>query len=205
MNRRLYALHRWVSLFAFLQLGIWSASGLAFSLLPEASVKGARVKGAHELPLSGSLEGLRSPGDILAVDSTITGIELRRGPAGPVYLVRAPSGLRRFDARTGEPAPVTEDEAREVARRDQPGRPEIQTLALLTAKPPIEYRDRPLPAWQVQLADPAETMVYIDATSGEVTARRTATWRLYDFLWVCTSWITRDGRTSVTCSSRPPR
>lgn len=37
--------------------------------------------------------------------------------------------------------------------------------------------------WLVELADRDDTHVYVDARTGEVTARRNATWRVYDFLW----------------------
>ena len=39
------------------------------------------------------------------------------------------------------------------------------------------------PCWRVDLSDAAETHVYVDARTGEVTARRNGTWRIYDFLW----------------------
>ncbi|HYU15827.1 MAG TPA: PepSY domain-containing protein, partial [Candidatus Acidoferrum sp.] len=46
-----------------------------------------------------------------------------------------------------------------------------------------EYRDKPLPAWQVRLRDRPGTVVYVDAITGDVTARRNDIWRWYDFLW----------------------
>jgi uncharacterized iron-regulated membrane protein len=33
------------------------------------------------------------------------------------------------------------------------------------------------------LADAANTVVYVDATTGDVTARRNEDWRTYDFFW----------------------
>ncbi len=53
----------------------------------------------------------------------------------------------------------------------------------MTSDPHIEYRGKPLPAWRVALADGAGTVVYVSATTGEVTARRNDVWRAYDFLW----------------------
>ena len=46
--------------------------------------------------------------------------------------------------------------------------------------PPIDLR-RPIGAWQVVMAD--GTHFYVDAASGEVVAKRTAWWRIYDFMW----------------------
>ena len=48
------------------------------------------------------------------------------------------------------------------------------------ARPPIEFR-RPTPAWAVHMSD--GTHFYVDAGSGEVIARRTRWWRLYDWMW----------------------
>lgn len=91
--------------------------------------------------------------------------------------------IARYDARTGEALPVTRDEAQLVASRDHEGSPDAASAEVVEADPPIEYRDRPLPAWRVVLADEEATAVWVDARSGEVTARRTSTWRTYDFLW----------------------
>ncbi len=49
--------------------------------------------------------------------------------------------------------------------------------------PPIEYRGRPLPAFRVVLDDADATAVWVDARTGDVTARRTDRWRVYDFFW----------------------
>ena len=48
------------------------------------------------------------------------------------------------------------------------------------AHPPIEL-NRPIEAWQVQMDDGVH--FYVDAGSGEVVARRTPFWRVYDFMW----------------------
>lgn len=79
--------------------------------------------------------------------------------------------------------PVERAEAEAVARRDQRGSPEVAEAALVERDPPIEYRDHALPAWRVRLADEAGTVVWVDARTAQVTARRNDLWRWYDFLW----------------------
>ncbi len=93
----------------------------------------------------------------------------------------------RLDAHTGDLAPVSREEAEAAARRDQPGAPAVRATTLVT-EAGLEYRDCGyqacgLPAYRVALADAAGTAVYVDATTGEVTARRNDRWRTYDFLW----------------------
>ncbi len=187
MNRRLYALHRWLSAIAFAQLAVWTVSGTFFALVPITRVRGAFVEGAHDAAFPDAL-GVVSPATILAQASQggLSGarsLEMRASPSGEVwYLVRQGRAVARFDARTGAPAPVTAAEAEAVTRLDQPSRPEVEA-AVLVAEAPIEYRDKPLPAWRVVVRDGAGTAVYVDARTGEVTARRNDLWRTYDFLW----------------------
>ena len=109
-------------------------------------------------------------------------IELRARPQGVFYIVRNKERAVRIDARLGAPSPVSREEAEETARRDQAGHPRA-TRVENVARGEIEYREKPLPAWRVDLDDSAGTHVYVDATTGEVTARRTSLWRTYDFFW----------------------
>ena len=119
----------------------------------------------------------------LALGQPAERLELGGTPAGPAVVARAGKKAVRLSARTGDPWPVDEAEARDIARRDQPGAPAVTSSERLERSAPVEYRGRPLPAWSVELADPDRTRVYVDAHTGEVTARRNGTWRTYDFLW----------------------
>jgi hypothetical protein len=47
-------------------------------------------------------------------------------------------------------------------------------------KPPIDFR-RPVDAWRVTMSD--GTRFYVGAATGEILARRTGWWRIYDFMW----------------------
>ena len=46
--------------------------------------------------------------------------------------------------------------------------------------PPLELR-RAMDGWRVRMTD--DTHFYIDGGSGEIVARRTSWWRIYDFMW----------------------
>ncbi len=186
MNRRLYTLHRWISAAAFLQLSVWTLTGSFFALFPIERIRGAFVEGAHDAPLPASGQLVSPP---LAVDlATAAGvmdpttIELRARPQGVFYIVRNKERAVRIDARLGALSPVSREEAEETARRDQPSHPRAMRVENV-AREDIEYREKPLPAWRVDLDDAAGTHVYVDATTGEVTARRNALWRTYDFFW----------------------
>lgn len=185
MNRRLYALHRWISAFAFAQLAIWVVSGFFFAVVPMARVKGTPLEGANALPLAMDTTFV-APARILeqlATRGAVTRMELVGTPHGAFYRGRVGKTRFRIDARTGEDRNVDEEEARGIARRDQPGLPSVHHASLVERDAEIEYRDKPLPAWRVGLADNEGTVVYVDAITGEITARRNDVWRIYDFLW----------------------
>lgn len=190
MNRFLYAVHKWISAIAFVQLAIWTTTGFVFSCVSQDAMKGGKVDGAHRAPIESappiSIE--RAIEAATAEIGTPDRVELRGTPSGPYYFAGGPGGSVRIDARTGEVAPVSRDEAAAIARRDQPGAPSVRAASLVEASPPIEYRDcEPadctLPAYRVELADGAGTVLYVDRATGEVTARRNDLWRTYDFLW----------------------
>lgn len=185
MNRRLYAAHRWISALTFVQLAAWIVSGFFFAAVPVNRVKGAPVEGANLAPIA-SEGSFVDPGLVvrrLADRGAVTKLELVGTPHGSFYRGKAGDVRFRLDARTGEERPVQEAEARQIAQNDQPGAPAVRDAVLVERAPHVEYRGRPLPAWRVALADGAGTIVYVDAITGEVTARRNDVWRVYDFLW----------------------
>jgi hypothetical protein len=190
MNRLFYAIHKWISAAAFVQLAIWTVSGFLFTWISQDSIKSAPVAGAHVAPIADAppISVARAIEAASQAAGAIEKVELRGTPSGAFYLVRGATGAVRVDARTGAVAPVGREEAEAIARRDQPNAPEVKDATLVSDAPPIEYRDCEhgdctLPAWRVALADRDGTAIWIDATTGEVTARRNDAWRTYDFFW----------------------
>ncbi len=188
MNRALSALHRWLSLAILAQFAVWLCSGLFFASFSIAEVRGEHVETPAPL-MAEDGAALLSPSTVIAVAkqagfSDAEALELRVSANRPVYIARGPHrAALRIDARTGAILPDERPEAEAIARQDQRGQPDVVDAVLVTSGGPIEYRDRPLPAWRVALADPAGTAVWIDARTGEVTARRNDRWRQWDFLW----------------------
>lgn len=187
MNRFLYAAHRWISAIAITQLVVWLGSGLFF-----ASFSIDRVHGEH-LEIDRSLvpddgAGVIAPSTALAIASgtgvRFDALELRRAVTGPVWIARGPHhAALRIDARSGAIAPVTRPEAEAIARADQRDAPAVVDASLVEREPPTEFRDHPLPAWRVRLDDARGTVIWVDARTADVTARRNDLWRWYDFLW----------------------
>jgi uncharacterized iron-regulated membrane protein len=189
MNRLLYFLHKWISAAAFVQLAVWTISGSVFAWVSQESIRSSPVEGAHRgvlaeapaVPIARAIE-------VATAARAVDHVELRGTPTGPYYVVHGQGATVRVDARTGELAPVSRTEAELIARRDQPDSPPVRETTLVEGTAPLEYRDCEhtectLPAYRVALADPAGTAIYVDAATGDVTARRNDRWRLYDFFW----------------------
>jgi uncharacterized iron-regulated membrane protein len=190
MNRLFYALHKWISAAAFVQLAIWTVSGFLFTAISQESIRSNPIEGAHRGVIDAApATSIARALELAAPTSGATSrVELRATPSGLYYVVRGDSATVRIDARAGVVAPVTRAEAGEIAQRDQPGAPGVRGTTLVESAAPIEYRDCesgecPLPAFRVELADAAGTVVYVDAATGDVTARRNDRWRTYDFFW----------------------
>lgn len=180
MNRTLYAVHRWISLAALAQLLVWTATGLFFAVTPIERVRGEdRLARAPPDPIP--WERARAlPAPALAGAAEVT---LRVVDGAPLFLAKG-AGERRWavDAETGREVSIDAAAAERIARADQQGEPPVRSVSRVEAAP-IEYRDRPLPAWRVDLDDGRGTRVYVDAATGAITARRNGLWRAYDLLW----------------------
>jgi hypothetical protein len=97
-----------------------------------------------------------------------------------VQVADAPARLA--DPRTGRLLPPlgAAEAAREVTAR-YTGSARVASVRRTSAQdPPLDLR-RPVAAWGVELSD--GTRFYVDAGSGEVIARRTRWWRVYDWMW----------------------
>ncbi len=184
MNRALYFVHRWLGLVVSLQLLAWSLGGLMFSLLDIDDVHGDvdRVV-AKPAPLQGDFVGVERALAAAPGATKATLLERRGSIVWQLEITDAPPAL--VDARNGAPLPrVDDEEARRLAVADVKGARGVIDATLFEKGAPLEYRDKPLPAWRVVVDHDKAIHVYVHATTGEITARRNAKWRLFDFFWM---------------------
>lgn len=179
MLRRLTALHRWLGLVIGLQVIAWSVGGVYFAYVDIRDVRGDSLR-------------------VEAPDPALDLADVRLPTGGPYHSLRlvqrgdalswevgSRTGEKRFlDAFTNVELPeLTADEARSVvARQLRPTGP-VSRVVRVSEDPPLEYREKPLPAWRMDLADGLGTRVYVDAQSGTIAAIRNDSWRRWDFLW----------------------
>jgi hypothetical protein len=120
---------------------------------------------------------------LAAVNGPVDGLELTQVDGRAVWRVQQGKVFTLVEADSGVVlSPLDAAAAQRIAAADYAGTGAVQSATLLTAEPPIEYRG-PLPVWQVQFNDPEGLRMYVSPTTGKVVARRTNTWRVYDFLW----------------------
>jgi hypothetical protein len=178
VGSRLRRWHVWLGWIIGLPILLWVVTGLVMVAKPIEEVRGEGLL-AETLPLR--LNGPAIPPPLAGVPLKL--LELRSRASGPRWVITMSDGTTRLaDATNGRllPSPSAADAAAEVVAR-YTGTAKIRSVNRTDpAHPPVEFR-RPIGAWQVVMDD--GTHFYVDAGSGEVVARRTGWWRVYDFMW----------------------
>ncbi len=170
--------HIWLGWLVGIPMLFWTLSGVIMVWKPIEEVRGsellrdpAPVKLAFR-PIPTAIEGL-----------ALERLSLEPRAAGPRWVIESRGAPTRLaDPLTGRLlSPLGAAEAgREVTSR-YTGAASVAAITRTGAgAPPLDLR-RPVAAWQVRMSD--GTHFYVDAGSGEVIARRTSWWRLYDCMW----------------------
>lgn len=189
-----YIVHRWLGLIVSLQLLAWSTGGFLFSILAIDNVRGERdtagtpyepmsVAAIEALPLSIRHQVVTRQ----SLHTNIGTIRLCDRGLGAAWEVRSVDG--EFVARLGVVAgeqlgDLTEDDARFVATRDFVHAAAVGRVDYIQSDPPTEYRNGVLPAYVVAFDHPKRPHIYVDARTGEISARRNRSWRIFDFFWM---------------------
>jgi len=191
-------IHRWLGLLMALQIIAWMVSGLWFSLFPIEEIRGEHLtRSAEPLELA-SFGDLAARTDLQrALDEHFEGRGwvlskaqwVRQG--GQLYWrlsgeSEGKSFTRLLSVEDGRVQPMLSAAA--VEQRAQ--------WWLLSPVPAeavewvgeddavSEIRGRDLPLWRVRFAQPESLNLYLDPWTGEIVARRTDRWRVFDFLWM---------------------
>lgn len=178
VRSRLRRWHVWLGWAVGLPVLFWAVSGVILVWRPIEEVRGEHL--LKDLPPI-SLPASPVPPRIEGLP--LTGLTLEPRAVGTRWVATLKDGTVRIaDPMTGAWLPPfsAADAVTEVAGR-YTGTAKVQSATRTDpAKPPLEFR-RDTPAWKVSMDD--GTNFYVDAASGQIAARRTAWWRLYDFMW----------------------
>lgn len=171
-------LHIWLGWLVGVPLLIWTATGLFMATQPIE-----RVRGEHLVRDPPSLSLPSPPVPPAIGPRPVRSLTLEQQAGGPVWIVRYADGQAgRASALSGQLLPpLTALEAAGIVRGRYQGESTISAVDKTSAdKPPIDLR-RKVETFRVTMRDGAR--FYVDAATGEILARRTGQWRLYDFMW----------------------
>ncbi|MGS1015938.1 PepSY domain-containing protein [Allosphingosinicella humi] len=178
LRGKLRRYHVWLGWIVGIPLLIWTATGFFMASQPIGTVRGEKLL-AESTPLA-----LAAPPVPPAIGPRPVG-SLTLAPLGANarWVIRyQDGGARLADPATGRLLPsLTAADAAAILRARYQGDSRIAAVERTKADaPPIDFR-RPIESWRVVM-DNGERF-YIDAATGEIVARRTARWRIYDFFW----------------------
>jgi uncharacterized iron-regulated membrane protein len=170
--------HVWLGWVVGVPMLFWTLSGVVMVIRPIEEVRGtALLRDPPPMALAS-----QPPAPAIAGIS-LKKLALEQRAAGPRWVLSLADGNSRLaDPGTGALLPPlgSADAVREVMSRYR-GTARIVSVSRTTADhPPLDLR-KPIATWAVAMSD--GTHFYVDAGSGEVVARRTRFWRLYDWMW----------------------
>jgi hypothetical protein len=170
--------HIWLGWVIALPMLAWTVSGLVMVIQPIEQVRGEHLLGEAPALQSGAV-----PVPPLIGPRPVASLLLEQRADGPKWIVRYSDGEARLaDAVTGRLLPrLNAAQAAKAVRDRYAGEAGIKTVEFVSGdNPPIDLR-RKVDSWRVSMSD--GTRFYVNAATGEIIARRTAFWRIYDFMW----------------------
>ncbi len=177
-RQALRRIHVWLGWLVGVPLLLWTASGLFMASQPIERVRGEHL--VREAPVLAPASPLVPP---QIGPRPVRALMLEQQHDGPAWVIRYRDGAgRRADPATGRLLPrLTPADAAAIVRLRYKGGSQIAAVELIPAeRPPVELR-RKVESFRVGLRD--GTHFYVDASTGEIIARRTSLWRAYDLLW----------------------
>ncbi len=178
VRSRLRRWHVWLGWLVAIPMLFWTVSGVVMVAKPIEEVRGTDLI-APPKPIDVSTP-LFAPN---VEGRQVLAITLEPRADGPRWEIDFEGGGSRLaDPATGALLPRlgAADAAREVMARYTGDAKVVETSRVDADAPPIELR-RAMDGWRVRMSD--DTHFYVDGGSGEIIAKRTSWWRIYDFMW----------------------
>ena len=166
--------HKYLSLVISIQLLLWTISGIYFAFNKIELVRGEQYL----------IEQKVSKLNLKEVESSFSAKDVNfvRRLDEWIIKVETDSGFSYTDLQGQNLDELNAEEVKEVVRQSTNL---IPLMAQRIDKQEIraEFRGRNLPIFKVATSTTDNINVYVDAFTGEVTAIRSDSWRIWDFLW----------------------
>ena len=166
--------HKYLSLVISIQLLLWTISGIYFAFNKIELVRGEQYL----------IEQNVSKLNLKEVESSFSAknVNFVRRLDEWIIKVETDSGFNYTDLQGQNLDELNEEEVKEVVRQRTNLIPLMaQRINKLEIR--AEFRGRNLPIFKVTTSTTDNINVYVDAFTGEVTAIRSDSWRIWDFLW----------------------
>jgi hypothetical protein len=166
--------HKYLSLVISIQLLLWTISGIYFAFNKIELVRGEQYL----------IEQNHSKLNLKEVESSFSAknISFVRRLDEWIIKVETDSGFKYTDLQGQNLNELSAEEVKEVVRQRTNLIP-LMTQRIDKAEIRAEFRGRNLPIFKVATSTTDNINVYVDAFTGEVTAIRSDSWRIWDFLW----------------------
>ncbi len=176
-------IHRWAGLILGVQILLWFFSGFMMSLMPIDEVRGDHLLRGSATP-SISLSQIDLTALAQRVNQPVTTIKIKSWLGRTVAEVQAADqvhmfGLPELTALT----PINQSQLERLLAEQLKPEYHIESVRLLDHVP-NEARGRKAPLYQVQISGDESPVIYVSQQNGEIVAKRTDRWRLFDFLWM---------------------
>lgn len=180
-----------------IQIVAWMASGFYFSIFPIEEIRGEHLTIEPGKLTVDMMDAIASPSSVRPTIEAQFGTNWELDDMGlinrqgfAVWRVEGRVNNQAFIRLLNEsgtevlPELTAEQAARAAKDRLLIQREPTSVGRVESIEPGGEYRGRILPVWKVGFDGEESLTLYIDPWTGEVLARRTDRWRLFDFLWM---------------------
>lgn len=193
LKRYLYLWHRWLGIGLCLFMALWLVSGVVMLYVGYPKLTPAEhLTSLPALPASGCCV---EPGAVLAASTApnpALGLRLTTIGGQPRYLLsHADGSSQAFDARSGQLlSAVDAEQALASARQFGAGAPaQYQGLVMEDSWSRSRALDADRPLHRVQLADEAQSLLYISSRTGAVVRDASAQERAWNWLGAWLHWL----------------
>ena len=178
-NRHLTRFHKWAGLVLGLFIVSWFASGFFMTLKPISEVRGRHV--AEEPKASVNFEGVL-PIESFLGEAGAQWVQIIDVIGRPAYVISTDEGREVYDARTGSPLPPV-SEAAILAKAEAISKFGAEAVSIEMITEPVWGYGGTLPAYRVELSEPAGAQLFFDERTGALKSVRTRHWRAFDIAW----------------------
>ena len=176
-------IHRWAGLILGIQIMLWFFSGFMMSLMPIDEVRGDHLLKAsttssidlNHLNLSALAQRIKQPVTAIKIKPWLGRTVAEVHSAEQIHMYALPE----LNALT----PIKQSQLERLLTAQLKPEYRIESVRLLNHVP-NEARGRQAPLFQVQISGDESPVIYVSQQSGEIVAKRTDRWRLFDFLWM---------------------